>query len=432
MSNLPVRNKMVCLACWRNPILCLLFLFAVTSTAVCPLLKSEEKQVGSSSDQVESHVGKGYEHVQNNQFLRAVKEFQAALALDPTLVRVRYQLAVSYFALQQFEAARQEFERLRRETAADPGVIYYLGRLDLMEEHIDSAIPRLEKVASEPPFPDTAYYLGSAYLKKGSLELAEKWLKKAGQLVPRDFRVPDRLARVYLKMNRRSEAEQQFALSASLRQHYNDAAREALDCTQALTTQPLQEARVTCGKLYDPTDPDKLTTLGMIYGKHEHYADSIEPFEQAARLDPDSFEIQHNLGLSYFRLRRYSEARIALQKAVALRPDFFSSNALLGATLFALKEDELAYPVLDHAHQLNLQHTETSGLLFKVSVLLAQQRFSKKDYPNAVKYLQKAAQLKPDQAELHRRMAEVYRLLGQPSLAEGERREAERLSGTGR
>ena len=170
----------------------------------------------------------------------------------------------------------------------------------------------------------------------------------------------------------------------------------------------------------------------MIYGQQEHYAESIEPFKEAVGLDPDSFEIQHNLGLSYFRLKRYAEARRPLEKAVALRPDFFPSNALLGATLFVLKEDELAYPVLAHAHRLNSQDLDTSGILFKVAVLLAQKRFLQKKYADALTFLHKAVELRPDQAELHRRMSELYALLGRPSLAEREKRQAEDLSGTRR
>jgi len=203
MSNVPFQ-KMVHLAPRSIAVLC--FLLAITPPAVYPLVEGEESQGGSSTDKVQSHIGRGYEYVQNNQFQNAVVELQAALALDPTLVRVRYQLAVSYFALQQFKESRQEFERLRRETAADPSVIYYLGRLDLMEERIGSAILHLERVAPDPPFPDTAYYLGSAYLKKERNELAEKWLKKAAELAPRDFGIPDRLARVYVKTSRRLEA----------------------------------------------------------------------------------------------------------------------------------------------------------------------------------------------------------------------------------
>jgi len=157
---------------------------------------------------VQSHIGKGYEFVQNGQFQQAAQEFQAALDLNPGLSQIRYQLGVSYFALQQWPESRREFERLQREAAADPAVVYYLGRLDLQEENLDGAISWLEDIVADPPFSDTSYYLGSAYLKKGKLAEAEKWLKQAVELNPRDFRAPERLARTYLKAGRRAEAEQ--------------------------------------------------------------------------------------------------------------------------------------------------------------------------------------------------------------------------------
>jgi Flp pilus assembly protein TadD len=177
----------------------------------------------------------------------------------------------------------------------------------------------------------------------------------------------------------------------------------------------------------DPNDPDKLTTLGIIYSEHGAYGEAIVPLERAAKLDPESFEIFHNLGLSYFRLRRYTEARAALEKAVSLRPDFFGSNALLGAVLFALKEDELAYPVLIHASELEPGNTDTAGLLFKVAMLLARDRFRAKDYTRCAEYLQKASETQPSNASVHRRLAEVYNLLGQPDLAREEAGKADQM-----
>jgi tetratricopeptide (TPR) repeat protein len=380
------------------------------STSPIPLTAEEDS--AALPPEVQSHIGKGYEFVQNGKYQQAVQEFQKALDLDPGLARVRYQLGVSYFALQQWPESRREFERLRRETNPDPAVVYYLGRLDLQEDNLEGAISQLEKIAVDPPFPDTSYYLGSAYLKKGRLTEAETWLKKAVDLNPRDFRAPEHLARVYLKAGRRAEAEQQFAVSSERRQHYNDAARQAVDCVQELTKHPLEEARAVCRALFDPDDPDKLTTLGMIYGEQGYYLESLEPFEKAAALDPDSFETNYNLGLSYFRLKRYAEAQRSLMKAVDLRPDFFASNALLGATLFTLKEDEAAYPVLAHAYELNPQDGDAASLLFKVSMLLAQQRWSKKEYRESMGFLLKANALRPDDTEVQKRLSEVKVLLG--------------------
>jgi len=377
-------------------------ILALSSAAGVALSFSLTSDQGPTSlpPEVQSHIGKGYEFVQNGQFQQAAQEFEAALSLNPKLAQVRYQLGVSYFALQQWPDARREFELLRREATADPAVGYYLGRLDLQEENLDGAINHLEKIAA-------------AYLKQGRLIEAEKWLKQAVELNPRDFRAPERLARTYLKAGRRAEAEQQFAVSSARRQRYNDAARQGVDCIQELTNRPLEDARATCRVLFDPADPDKLMTLGMIYGKQGYYDESLEPFKRAVALDPDSFETNYNLGLSYFRLKRYAEARPWLMKAVDLRPDFFASNALLGATLFTLKEDEAAYRVLGHACQLSPEDADTASLLFKVSMLLAHDRWSRKEYRECLDFLQKAGTLRPDDAEVQKRLAEVKALIGQ-------------------
>src|SRR5437764_15202567 len=59
-----------------------------------------------SANTIEAHAGRGYEDVQNQRFEEATQEFQAALALNAGLVRIRYELAVCYFALRQFSQSR--------------------------------------------------------------------------------------------------------------------------------------------------------------------------------------------------------------------------------------------------------------------------------------------------------------------------------------
>ncbi|HSM76257.1 MAG TPA: tetratricopeptide repeat protein, partial [Bryobacteraceae bacterium] len=165
------------------------------------------------------------------------------------------------------------------------------------------------------------------------------------------------------------------------------------------------DAHTVCDRIFDRNDPDKLTLLGMVYGRHGRYEDSLPPLQAAARLDPDSFEIFHNLGVSYFRLRRYSDAEAQLSRSIALRPDYFGSNALLGATLYLLKRDEEAYRVLDHAHQLNPSSEETATLLFQEAMLLGQRNFQGRNYEDAVRYWRKAAGIRPDDPAVQERIA---------------------------
>lgn len=376
----------------------------------------------------QAHLGKGYEFEKDDRFANAAAEFGAALALDPKLPRARYQLAVCYFALGRQDDARREFVRLRADTHADPSVIYFIGRLDLREHKLDAAIHEFQSIAANPPFPDTTYYLGSAYLDKADLPSAEQWFKRARPLNPRDFRIPDHLARIYQREGHSSEAENEYAESAKLRQNYNEAGEDGEKCSAALDKGDAEAEREACAKLDQPDDPDRLTVLGMIYGRHAHYTEAVEPLRRAAELDPDSYEIQHNLGLTYFRLKLYQEARGPLERAVALRPDFFDSNALLGATLFALRQDSEAYSVLNHAHRLNPEDADTIELLFKTATVLGTKSYEAKSYLEALKYLNAAEELKPQDPQVHARLAVVYGEAGDPHRAEIEKQMAERLA----
>lgn len=376
----------------------------------------------------EAHVGKGYELEKDDRFSSAAAEFEAALALDPKLSRARYQLAVCYFALGRHDDARREFVRLRKETHADPSVVYFLGRLDLVDHDLDGAIREFQSVADQPPFSDTAYYLGSAYLEKGELQPAEQWLKRAQPLNPRDFRIPDHLARIYQRQGHSAEAEEEYAKSTKLRQNYNEGAEDGVKCSEALEKGEVELAQEACAKLNQPDDPDRLTVVGMIYGRHGHYAEAMGPLARAAELDPDSYEIEHNLGLTYFRLKRYQEAGDALKRAVALRPDFFDSNALLGATLFALRQDSQAYAVLDHAHRLNPEDADTRELLFKAATILGTKSHEAKNFAEAIKYLKVAEELKPQDPKVHARIAVVYDEAGDRRHADLEKQAAERLA----
>jgi tetratricopeptide (TPR) repeat protein len=368
---------------------------------------AQEESPPPKSDTAEAHLGKGYEAVKDEKYQQAAIEFQAALALNPGLIRARYQLAVCWFALGRMQEARLEFNRLEQQTGGDSRVVYYLARLDMRAGDTDAAIKKLARLVNDPPFPDTAYYLGAAYLEKREFEQAEKWLRVAAQADPRDYRVPDHLARVYQREGRKADAEKQFEISSRLRQRYDQASQQAVTCSQLLETKPFDLAQPACEQLFDPNDADKLVTLGLLYGQHGHYAEAVQPLEKAGRLDPASFEIQHDIGLTNFRLRRYVEARAALTKAVALRPDFFGSSALLGATLYALGQDEPAYKVLSHAHALNPEDRDTASLLFKQALMLANREDGHKKYHSALGYLQKAAELQPNNQEVQQRLFEL-------------------------
>jgi tetratricopeptide (TPR) repeat protein len=377
----------------------------------------------------QAHLGKGYDALKQDRYEEAAQEFQAALAADPSLtLRARFPLAVALFESHKPEEARKEFEIVRKEVGDHPNVLYYVGRMDLDGQDYASAIRNLSKAAAKPPFPDTAYFLGLAYFKQGNLPNAKKWLLEAERATPSDARVPYQLGFVYRKQGLEEKAKKSMALSQRLRQHDTDQSRIKTECGEKLERGPRDEARIVCDQLYDDNNADKLTALGTLYGQHGDLEAALKPLKRAAELTPQSPQMQFNLALTYFQLNQFEEARKPLEPAIKRWPDLFQINMLYGAVLMKVGEFEPAYQTLRHAHDLNPQHAETAEMLHATSLDLARKKQDAHQYPDALRYLQEASSMRPDDPTPHRRMAEIYALTGRPDDAKVQQEMADKLA----
>jgi tetratricopeptide (TPR) repeat protein len=414
-------------AIWRRAISLSVLAAALAASSMGQAAPSTKSAM---SDAVEAHLGKGYDALKQDRYEVAVGEFRAALALDPTLVlRAQFPLAVALFEQHKSADARRELEAVRRETGDHPNVLYYLGRLDIDDRNFESAIKNLSQAIAQPPFPDTAYYLGFAYFKQGDLANAEKWLKEAERLKPRDSRVPYQLGFVYRKLGREEDAKQSLALSEELHRQDDSEAQLRSECGQKLDQGLRDEAHAICEKLYHPDDAERLTALGMIYGQHGDSEAALKPFLRAAELSPQSPQVLYNLALTYVHLQRYEDALRPLETALKRWPDLFPLNSLYGAVLAKLGDDPRAYETLHHAIELNPQDSSTADLLFETTVKLGEKSQKERQYSSALRYFEEAAKLQPRAPEPHRGMAEVYAREGKPARAAGEQKEADRLSG---
>src|SRR5207302_9360868 len=173
---------------------------------------------------------------------------------------------------------------------------------------------------------------------------------------------------------------------------------------------------------------ETLTALGTIYGQHGELEWAVKPLRRAAELAPQSPQVQYNLALVYYQLSQFENARIPLANAIKRWPDVFQLNALYGAVLVKLGEERPAYEALRHAHHLNPQDSETENLLYGVTLGLARESQSDKQYSDSLRYFQEAAKLRPSNPEPHLRMAEIYRLTGRKAQATEERQQADELT----
>jgi tetratricopeptide (TPR) repeat protein len=299
-----------------------------------------------------AHLGTGAELMRSERYQEAAKEFAQALAQDLKLDEARLNLAICDFELRDYAAARGFFSALVKSSKQSRTAIYYLGRIDLLDDESDSAITRFRSLQREGAVLDEKYYLAVALFRKQryaeSADLLKQWIAEN----PRDFRAHQRFARVLLKLGRQQEAEQEFQRTRDLQAYYMEGSKALRACQTVLTAGKSDEAWQQCQSLAETDDVDRLAALGIAFGKAGDAKHSRIVWERAVRLDPDSPEINYNLALACFHLRDMAQAREYASNAVRLWPYFAEANVLYGTVLYMLADDSQAKQVLSHAQEL--------------------------------------------------------------------------------
>jgi protein O-GlcNAc transferase len=310
------------------------------------------QETPAASQSAMAHLGKGTELMRSERYQEAAKQFEEALSENANLDQARLNLAICHFELRDYAAARPLFSALIGSNDQARTATYYLGRIDLLEDHLDEAIARLRSLEHGGEVRDEKYYLAIALFRKGqyaeSADLLKQWIAED----PRDFRAHQRLARVLLKLGQPQQADQEFKRTRELQKYYMDGSEALRTCQRLLAAGKSDEAWRQCEPMTNTDDVDKLAALGIAFGAQSDASHARIIWEKAVRLDPDSPEINYNIALAYFHLRDMAHARLYAGNAVRLWPDFPEANVLYGIILYMVADDAQAKQVLSHAQEL--------------------------------------------------------------------------------
>ncbi len=376
------------------------------------LLWSAGGAAAGSTAAAQAHLGSGNQFMQAERYAEAAEEFQQALREDSALAQARDQLAVCRFELRDYAQARPLFEQMLTVNSSANLATYYLGRIDLIEHDLDSAIRRFRSLPRENPVRDELYYLGSAYYKQEKYQQSLEVLRQAAIQNPRDARVHQLLARAYQKLGQSARAENEFTETRRLHDYYLEGSVAIGRCRALLSHDQAEAAWEQCRPLTETDDVDKIVAIGMLFGEAEKYPQALMVWEKAVALDPDSSEIQHNLALTCFHLNDVFRARRHAAEAVRLRPDFVEANILYGTILYMGAEDRRAIPVLTHANELKPGDPAVRRLLAEELEIAAERHVRDQQWPQATELLEKAAALQPESQKIAARLAQVRARLG--------------------
>jgi len=298
---------------------------------------------------------------------------------------------------------------------ADAEAYAHLGFLEARQEHYKQAVPFYRKaLALSPTMPGLRMNLGLALFKAGELKEAIQTFAALLKSEPADS----------------PEAQRAVALLGIARYGIGDYAAAVPDLKAAAAGDPqnlefrllLAHSCLALRQFQCVLDVyHEILTLNaesaeadMLAGEaldeiHEHAA-AIEQFRAAVKADPKEPNVHFGLGYLLWTQNQFEEAAQEFQAELAIVPDHAQALAFLADADLQINHPADAEPLIRRALKIDPRigraHLD-QGILFADS--------GRKE--DAIRELKQAAQLMPEDANPHWRLARLYQAMGDKAQA---------------
>ena len=356
------------------------------------LLLSDLGSSQSPPADVTKHLDLARQYLDQESYRNAIVELRAATAIYPNIRGAYYQLGFALFKTGNLPEAERAFTKELDFDPPDPYSLYYLATIRSRRGEVDQSIALFEKSLTAGEVLDVRQRLGAAYLARGRIELAVRFLETSIRVRPEDGALHYLLGRAYRAAGRNAESRVEFAAT----ERWKAKARVEMEMLtrlhQSLVSRNGEDAAVVTRELTASKDADVLLAAGITLGQAGLHSDAAALLEKAITIQPGFAEAHYDLGRAYLALNDEIHAEAELQRAAELRPGFYEAEVLLGTLLADKGERERAIVHLRAAVATRSDNP-------KVLMLLGLQYFQQRYYVDAIDVLTKAARLDPDNPE---------------------------------
>ena len=334
-----------------------------------------------NSSTAHTNVGRGL--LERGQIDEAQRHLRRALEIDPRNSSARQNMAEALRRSNRHEEAVEAYRRVLRLKPGNELAYGGMGAALFELKRYPEAVAALEKALSLKPRSPRAgsmhLFLGRAAKAQGQLGKAERHIRRAITMLPKDPAALMEMANL-----RRSQ------------KRYQEAARH------------LRQARKV-----SPDDPRLLHTIAETLRKQGQPKDAIESYRAALDADPEFAPAHAGLGIALFDSRRHAEAIEAMARALRLQADLPVAGKLrvfMGRAHQALGQSEEAAEQHERALSIDPRNTEALDHL-------AMMRFGQKRYEEALRLYRRLADIHPAEAQAHANLGVTLHRLGRPNDA---------------
>ncbi|MGI5092166.1 tetratricopeptide repeat protein [Treponema socranskii] len=271
----------------------------------------------------------------------------------------------------------------------------------------------------DPENRDVLFALGDVYVKSGDDKNALVYYEKINKIDPNDAASLNATGGIYRRLGRYEDALRVLHASLSLGGKKADVNYnlgftyrsmgdydKAIECFESVIAS-------------DPGDTLAYNHLGVIYALRKEYQKAATAYKRGLQVDPNHPVLQLNLAETYEALHADGEAAVAYEAALRAKPGWMEAVRKYTALLLRCRKTTAAASVVQKAIALHPADAE----LFALSGSVALRRF---DYDSAVRTLEKASALDPNNTSLIASLAVAYEKKGALERGAALMRQAEK------
>ncbi|RKU27649.1 hypothetical protein C6499_11610 [Candidatus Poribacteria bacterium] len=254
--------------------------------------------------------------------LRLDDNDQDTLKLQKNIVHAYLKQGRDYFKQGNLEAAKISAKatlkldsnyQLAHKLLDDIKQTYYKQGLVLVNRAHPEAINALQKaVEIDPDFKEAHYSLGEFYFKIGDLEAAKKETREALQIDP-NYKLAS-------------------CLLISIKEEYCKRGLTSLKQNEWRAAEKFAREVLRIDPNYEPANEllkQAYYEQGLAHIDNERYVEGINELQKAKDIDPNCEKTHFRLGLAYFKLDRLKDAQTMVEEALSIQSNYPLAQKLL-------------------------------------------------------------------------------------------------------
>lgn len=337
--------------------------------------------------------------VKEQQFKPALFAYNKAIKLKRDNASELFKSAMLHIQLGNYESAQKRARVLMRKKAKHPGSNYVQGLLHYQAGDYDEAIASLS--ITEPAFkqyPLSMFFLASANLQKGNMDLATNQAERFHSLSPGSVQGRKLLAVIRLQ-------QEDYTSVQRLLQPVIDSDLEDVDALNLMSTAYLNEGKTSeaialLARVVElqPDSAEAKVRLGagmLMGGKGD---EAIQPIQTALEMDPNLAMADILLVLNHVEKEEFPAAIAAAKGYQSRNPDSAQSYNLLGSVYREAGEPDQARKAFQDA--LALDSADPSANFY-----LAEMALEDNDIAAARGYYETILKAQNDSSQIHLRLA---------------------------